>query len=582
MRAVRFIIPLCLTATLAVVSGWYWGQLQSTANQTSSILQTNQELLAVQLSATAQPLMVVVPHHNLVATKRQAVLAKLANESQPQTIILVSPNHYDLGTSDVLTTNRVWSINNNQAQIQPAASLIHGLVATNVARIQDSVFDNEHGIKNLLDDIHTYFPEAQLLPVIFKSTTTPAEATAVLDHLLLSCAECGVIASVDMSHYQPAAMADIHDVKTIRALTSLDEQEIWEVEVDSNPSLAFLVQWAKAHEADRFMLFDHTNSGFLAGNPDTETTTHIFGSYSAGLAQTPDRAFTFTVAGDAMFGRAVQNFQTDYTQLFSQLGNRTFWGTDLSLLNLEGPLSDQPVTQITEHDPLVFNFPPQTIEALTYLKLTTLGLANNHTLNQGQTGLETTHQLLAAASLDWVGNPSTVSSEQSVRRYEAGGMNISLIALSDFGDLSGAEDLIQAEHEAGQFVLIYVHWGTEYAPTHSRRQEDLATTWSKAGADLIIGAHPHVIQDATVINQTLVFYSLGNFIFDQFFSTETQQGLILSGVITDQQLKVVLVPVQSSKLKPAILQGEAKQVIISHVCQNISSICSQGIITVPR
>lgn len=576
MRSVRFAIPLLIMAAIGLTVGWFY---EPTVEKESTKSSTTLLAVAEMDELLDAPLIAVVPHHNLVASQRQSMLAELAAHSQPETIILVSPNHYDLGTASVLTTDRVWSINNNQTNIYPDTDLVEELHTAGVARLEDTPFDNEHGIKNLLDDIHSYFPQAKLLPLILKSTTTQEEEWATLQTLVANCPDCGVIASVDMSHYQPAAVADMHDVKTLRALTTLDEDEAWEVEVDSNASLVFLVQWAKAHEANRFTLFDHTNSGVIANNPDTETTTHIFGSYSNGQPHIPDRALTFTLAGDAMFGRLVQNFQSDYTQLFSQLGNRTFWGTDVSWINLEGPLSNQPVRQIGQDDPLVFNFPVQSVDALTYLKLTTVGLANNHTANQGAEGLQTTRRLLKEAGLEWVGDPSSVTPENSVRRHQAGGLNLSVIAVSDFSNLSGLEELITQEKTAGQFVLVLPHWGLEYQPTHSLGQHTLATAWSDAGADLVIGMHPHVIQDAELINHTLVLYSLGNFIFDQTFSTDTQQGLIVTGELTDQQVKIVLTPIQSTKLKPAILQGEVKQQIMAHVCQHISSICSQGVIT---
>lgn len=579
MRLFRLLVPLFAAATLGLVLGWFWDSPLPQAPTTVAINTTQNTELEKIINL---PLIAVAPHHNLVAAQRQQFFSALAKQSQPTTIVLISPNHFNSGLSDVLTTSRVWDIQNGTATILPNLKVIQALQTADVATAHEAAFFPEHGIKNLLDDVHDFFPQAQLVPIMLKSSTSRAEVQALANTLESACAECGLIASVDMSHYQPAAVAEMHDVATIRALTDLNQDELWKVEVDSNASLSLLGLWAEAHSADRFSLFDHTNSGFLTNNLDTETTTHIFGNYTSGTPQTSERAFTFTVAGDAMFGRWVQNFQADYTQLFTQLGDRTFWGTDVSWLNLEGPVSDQPVKQITADDPLVFNFPSESIRALTFLKLTTAALANNHTYNQGQVGLDTTHHLVEEAGLDWVGDPRHISSDASVKRYQAGGIRTSLIAVSDFGDLTGLEDLIRSEKTQGQLVMIYAHWGLEYQPTHSLRQQQLATAWVNAGADLIIGAHPHVIQDAEIINHTPVFYSLGNFIFDQTFSVPTQQGLILTGKITDQEMKIVLTPIQSVDLKPQILKGDIKQQLIGQVCANLGAACDQGVVTVQR
>jgi poly-gamma-glutamate synthesis protein (capsule biosynthesis protein) len=162
-----------------------------------------------------------------------------------------------------------------------------------------------------------------------------------------------------------------------------------------------------------------------------------------------------------------------------------------------------------------------------------------------------------------------------------GDITISLIAVNGFdGDLTGLTDLIQQENQSGNFVIVIPHWGNEYQTTHSAKQEQLATTWFEAGTDLIIGMHPHVVQDAQVIDNKLVIYSLGNFVFDQTFSKETQQGLLVTGSITDDTLKLVLVPLVSRKLKPELARGLEKQDLIDRVCKNIQEYCKDGVISI--
>ncbi len=110
----------------------------------------------------------------------------------------------------------------------------------------------------------------------------------------------------------------------------------------------------------------------------------------------------------------------------------------------------------------------------------------------------------------------------------------------------------------------------------------MARQWLAAGADLIIGGHPHVVQDAQIIDGKLVLYSLGNFVFDQTFSEETQRGLIITGELTAENLKIVLVPIRSLNLKPEILSGADKQQLIDRVCANLEDYCQNGIINLPR
>lgn len=304
------------------------------------------------------------------------------------------------------------------------------------------------------------------------------------------------------------------------------------------------------------------------------TTTKITTTTTA-----PKTIFTFTFAGDVMLGRDVGYFfQNDFSKLFDQFGNRTFWGTDLSWLNLEGPINENEVQQNRDPNNLVFNFSKSAIDALKFLKINSVGLANNHTLNQGQNGFTTTQKILQNAGIDYFGF-SNKNDEGSIKRIDKDNLKISLIATNVLSGTDNVDNLIKQEKGAGRFVIVLPHWGNEYQAMHSQNQEKLAKDWIQNGADLIIGSHPHVIQDAQIIDNKLVFYSLGNFVFDQLFSEETQRGLILTGVLENNQLKIVLVPTASKKMKPYILQGEEKQKIINQICKNLENLCQDDTIT---
>ncbi len=111
--------------------------------------------------------------------------------------------------------------------------------------------------------------------------------TATLDKLLSQldkvCRfDCLLVFSVDFSHYLPATLAHVHDLYTLSQLQNQDPLKVFRSEVDSPQSLYLMTKFASIRHAGRWQLFAHTNSGIIFGNPDTETTTHIFGSYSSG------------------------------------------------------------------------------------------------------------------------------------------------------------------------------------------------------------------------------------------------------------------------------------------------------------
>lgn len=529
------------------------------------------------------PLVAILPHHNLVLEQRQKFLQELSKKTQPSTIILLSPNHFNLGSASALTSNHTWLVANGTKQIEPDNKLIDELKKLPEVEITDVFIGKEHGITNLLSEIKDYFPDSKIVPLVFRQDAPSNTVNKVFNNVFELCGnQCGVLASVDMSHYQTASIARIHDELTLRALTNLDEQEIYKAEVDSNQSLLFTILWAKKLGLTKFNLFAHTNSGLIADNPETETTTHIFGDYTTGKNSHYQSSVTFTFAGDGMFGRYIGNqFQENkFKDLFSDLGDRTFWGTDISEINLEGPISDKEITQSTAADNLNFNFSRQTIDALKFLKLTHLGLANNHTFNQGENGLKTTQKLLEDAGLESFGNPNEVSNA-SIARLDKNGQKLSLIGVNALMSAPGLDESIKAEKAQNRFVIVLPHWGNEYETAHSSKQEELARKWIKAGADLIIGSHPHVVEDAQVIEGKLVIYSLGNFVFDQFFSLETQRGLVVAGKLTTGKLEIVLLPIESRNLKPRIAKDSVRNFVLERVCANLGNVCQGDMLTIP-
>ncbi|MBI2484180.1 AmmeMemoRadiSam system protein B [Candidatus Uhrbacteria bacterium] len=524
---------------------------------------------------------IVVPHHDIVRERRSAffetVQKKFFHTNPPRTIILLSPNHFNAGSAAIQTVDREW--HTIFGSIQPASSIIRALSDTGIASIEPSSFKQEHGILLILKDIKKYFPSASLVPIIVKERASRSDIEQLVSFLNYSCGSCFVVASVDFSHYQPAALADLHDRLTLRSLRNRDIPTLLDKsEVDSPQSLAILALWASMHTTDRFVLFDHTNSGVITGDPDRESTSHVFGSYESLEAVVPERSVTFAFAGDMMYGRAVgfHYEKKGFQKLFDQFGDRVLRGFDAVLANLEGPISEGKVAYDPALRSLSFNFPKQTLDALSYLRLDGVSLANNHTLNQGVNGLDTTRALLTKKRIAPIGDPSAVNTS-TVAFFEGEGLRLAVVGVHAFADMTGTEDVIRSlKKNPHTRVVVFPHWGVEYALKHSAQQEKLARSWIDAGADAVIGAHPHVIQDIGVYKGKPIFYSLGNFIFDQNFAIDTQQGLIVAGEFTDKGLSVVLLPHESIRYQPKLLRGKAKKTIIKRITRGIENYHAQG------
>jgi poly-gamma-glutamate synthesis protein (capsule biosynthesis protein) len=168
------------------------------------------------------------------------------------------------------------------------------------------------------------------------------------------------------------------------------------------------------------------------------------------------------------------------------------------------------------------------VDALRTAGFDVVSLANNHALDAGEAGLAETVATLDAVGIAGAVNQregrlvSRVTPHPSIRYY--------LFAFDDSTvplDVEiAARSVAAAAAEAG-LVIVSVHWGGEYQAAPSPRQQLVAQAFARAGADLVIGHGPHVLQRVEWMGKTLVAYSLGNLLFDQPYPLDCRQGVIL-------------------------------------------------------
>lgn len=330
-------------------------------------------------------------------------------------------------------------------------------------------------------------------------------------------------------------------------------------------------------------------AGLLWPQPvHSPTTTQISPPIAAPapISKPPTPAVTtFIFGGDIMLDRYVNHTfkgtPDGSATAFSKLDPTLFTNQDIRIANLEGPISATPIDDNIAANNLVFSFPPDTPAALQKIKLTAVSLANNHSSNKGLAGLTNTRTALTAAGIHPIGQQYGFDQDSMWRA--PGGIPTTIIALNtlDDYDSTALTTAIKSEKAAGQTVVVFPHWGNEYQTHHSSSQHQLAADWITAGANLIIGSHPHVVQDTEVIEGVPVIYSLGNLVFDQFFSEETQQGLLVGGTITKDSITLTFYPVSIKKMTPQLLLGDTRQPILGRVGVGLPRLVTDTV-TIPR
>lgn len=247
--------------------------------------------------------------------------------------------------------------------------------------------------------------------------------------------------------------------------------------------------------------------------------------------------------GDVMLGRDVGNHLrgTDLARVFQHL-QPNLSDADLAVANLESPLTTAPLMSAIEQDVTGYDLraDPELAQFLRISGIDIVSLANNHIHDSGDEGVRDTLKALADAGIVpigpdlqvvWINRQSTI---------------MAFIAVDDVSqpiDIESTSTLIRQARSQGGIVVVSVHWGNEFHAGPSGRQRAIAQMFADAGAHMIWGHHPHVLQPIEWLqgenqsDETLVVYSLGNALFDQYVPQDARQSILLSVTFTHEGVR---------------------------------------------
>ena len=281
--------------------------------------------------------------------------------------------------------------------------------------------------------------------------------------------------------------------------------------------------------------------------------------------------------GDVMLARNVEvlSKRYGYEYPYAGLSLRALGNNPAVFANFES--ASAPTHSLTPAYTMRFSTNPVLLPALAASGYTHVSLANNHTFDYGIAGYEQAISGLEAVGIETLGCPNTVSCVRASHLY-VDGVRVSVIAVEDVAtklQLSETTSLLHEVSKSSDIQVVYIHWGNEYELTNSRQQRQLAEEMVAAGADLIVGHHPHVVQNVEVIDGVPVFYSLGNYIFDQYFSTEVMEGLVLKLEVKPEP-KVTLYPVSTAAglSQPSLMEGNEKISFLHSLGQRSGDVAS--------
>lgn len=293
---------------------------------------------------------------------------------------------------------------------------------------------------------------------------------------------------------------------------------------------------------------------------------------------------TLIAVGDIMLSRVVgrkirQKRDVNYPFLYTRDVLKT---GDIVFGNLETPITAG--REIRDNE-LTFRSDPGVEQGLRNAGFTVLSLANNHVPNFGAKGISDTIKYLDDVGIKHAGAGATLDEALQPAVVEANSLKFAFLAFNDTNVVPasyGATEkrtgtalmdnermtaAVKAAKQSADFVIVSMHSGVEYAAKPNQHQQDFAHAAIDAGAELVIGHHPHVVQPVEMYKGKHILYSLGNFVFDQMWSRETRQGMVAVVTISAKGVeKIDYKPVLiEDYAQPRFLDGAEAEAVLARL-----------------
>ena len=289
---------------------------------------------------------------------------------------------------------------------------------------------------------------------------------------------------------------------------------------------------------------------------------------------------TIIFAGDVLIADAMERYyDTDgVTRLVSEELLTEMVSADICMVNNEFQFSNRGTPM--EDKQFTFQTDPRYVQILQDMGVDIVSLANNHSLDFGTEALQDTFAALDGAGILYAGAGDTKERAEELQLIEVKGQKFGFLAatrvipvsqwnvefrqpgLFTTYDDTRLVECIEAAKEVCDFLTVYVHWGIEREEYPQDYQTTIAKNCLEAGADLVIGAHPHVLQGIEFMEGKPVFYSLGNYIFAQ---TIVRTALVKVEVKANGEVLYSLIPAYAKDGQTKVFEGTEAEALFTYM-----------------
>jgi len=487
----------------------------------------------------------------------QAYFEKINLTEKPDTFIVITSVEKTSEKAPIVTQK--YNYNTAYGDIFYDNALIDLLVSdeSNYFEEDNTAFALDDKIAKFVPYIKKVFPDAQVVPVLIMQNSQPKDlykfARLLKEQINKTNKNIFVLGLSNSSQAAEQNIKELHNAMLERVLNNFDIEFADKLEVGSQKSIKTVLYYLHNQNAKTPLIINEPNG--------------VYAYYTKGVAPEKMQRITLLGFGDIMLDRSVRALMDanglDYPfRKITDPALKFIKGSDFVFANHEGPIHE---IYTPTSKSIAFRFKPDVVWELRKAGINIVSVANNHALDQGWGGRDDTMKFLTQGGVLFFGNSKNIVGGQGRDSNEKivtiSGSKVAFIGFDDTIfkiDSAAVGEYIKGLKERNDFVIVSVHWGVEYTHNPGQRQKDLAHMFVDSGADIVLGHHPHVIQTMEVYNNKPIFYSMGNFIFDQYFSVDTQEGLSAGLVLEKNQTILYLFPYSIPRSQPTLMTGEEK------------------------
>lgn len=484
----------------------------------------------------------VLPHHGITGKNINIFYSDLQKKYKNfDRIIIISPDHFGA------LRKHIGSLPLSLDTICYRSSCVIGWHMLPYSADSEvwSIFNaswstREHGLGEHILRIARYFPEAKVSPIILRRKFGAWEWEKDIAKVISEIPDKRVlvIASVDFSHHVREDFARLHDAKSIDTLRFGGVDDFSSLEVDCRNCLAVakVIADKKWKQDFNFSLRTSVDSLFWIES-GIDNTSHIFWTFvprNDNQKYLDEHSMTFwsgvfLFTWDTHWARAFPYYEKKTAWYMSTMAhifyqqydtsndltikyNKILTGFDDVIVNFESALSREQEC-IPSRKEVVLSTDPKYITWFHSLWITLANVANNHSHDCGKSAFENSEMLFKSGGIIpfWYDTVHYKTIRGNTYAY------LGLDMIESQSDIPKIVDSIKKMSLAGNLVLVNIHWWIEYQKIPTERQKKIAHDFVDAGARLVIGHHSHVVGEEEVYKGIPIYYSLGNFIFDQPF-----------------------------------------------------------------